>query len=735
MGGKAVALALVLVLIARHRNSRVRQGRFVLGICQRLISLCVQLVVLNPVWRIRRRIVELQHKLAVAPHLARGIGLVRRPVHRESVRPVGVPGDGDRLRRHRHARRHAADGGFAGDFRAAVRLHLDVLHLVAAVVARGEHRVVRRAHGRHRGGIGRVAADERLVRARAVIPADKPVARRGRRRRGDGRPRQLRRLCLAHRAIDLARDRRGRHIAVAIHIAHLELHSRHKARVVGRIASHRVAECPVVQDEAVGNPHKAAVLLLIPALEDIVLRVRFGRAVHHSARAHSVSGMVERRNVFTRHLNPFSGRIGNLPDIVLHNIADKARVVFPHVALAHLIRQFRLNRLQFAIFVIPALKGVARVCRRRHSDGFLLLREVADAICLCGLYIRFIFIDFHRAAGLGSRILAICLLHTGNKCLLPLPLRNEGQAHGIMFVQLDIVRCTPADHIALSILLLFKRISPIDDYEGLLIARSVKIIIAGHRMFTGENQRLVVCAYRVVVIRQLPACEAPALIRYAIGGLGRRVRRIGQDPLRSIWLEAVNIRGFFGACLSAVVSIAAVGVIGNHRALDEDEVQLNAGLNRSSRVGETSICIILRPRITRPTVPIGDEYLFAVARLVVDTRKGHTSFGEFHLEIQRNAALHIGVHILVRLHLILPHLLVIQRADDDCTAVRGGAGRQRVIDCKSDAVQKVAKGLPLIFFSRNGYKAKERLSLARRHRVPVIRLGKAAVCVPAVVRC
>ena len=444
--------------------------------------------------------------------------------------------------------------------------------------------------------------------------------------------------------------------------------------------------------------------------------------------------MVELRNVFTRHLNPFSGRIGNLPDIVLHNIADKARVVFPHVALAHLIRQLRLNRLQFAISVIPALKGVARVCRRRHSDGFLLLREVADAIYLCGLCIR--FIDCHRAAGLGSRILAICLLHTGNKCLLPLPLCNEGQAHSLLVVQRrDTARRAPAGHIALTILLLFKRISPIDDYEGLLIARIAKIIIAGHRMFIGENQRLVVCAYRVVVIRQLPACEAPALIRYAIGGLGRRVRRIGQDPLRSIWLEAVNIRGFFGACLPAVVSIAAVGVIGNHRALDEDEVQLNAGLNRSSRVGETSICIILRPRITRPTVPIGDEYLFAVARLVVDTCKGHTSFGEFHLEIQRNAALHIGVHILVRLHLILPHLLVIQRADDDCTAVRGGAGRQRVIDCKSDAVQKVAKGLPLIFFSRNGYKAKERLSLARRHRVPVISLGKAAVCVPAVVSC
>ena len=313
-----------------------------------------------------------------------------------------------------------------------------MLHRVAAVGARGEHRVVRFAHGRHGGGIGRVV----LVLVRAVIPADKPVARRGRRRRGDGRPRQLRRLCLAHRAIGLARNRGGRHNAVGIHIAHLELHSRHKARVVGRVAGHDIGEGQAVRGHhAVGNLHIFAVLNLVPALKGIVLRGLAGRAGDRRTRAHLIAGVIQHRDVCAlRHLDPVAVFVGDLADIPLLGCTGEAGLIGLHIALAHNVAQRILGGHQVPVRVVPALEFKAGIGRCRHGHGILHLCEVApaDAVALgrlqcCRLQhgfsvlVRCLDGYVNIAAFTGTLIDAFVLEH---RCvrLPPPPLGDEGQA-------------------------------------------------------------------------------------------------------------------------------------------------------------------------------------------------------------------------------------------------------------------------------------------------------------------
>ena len=149
----------------------------------------------------------------------------------------------------------------------------------------------------------------------------------------------------------------------------------------------------------------------------------------------------------------------------------------------------------------------------------------------------------------------------------------------------------------------------------------------------------------------------------------------------------------FRFTLAAVIGIAAIGVIGDHRTPDKDKVQVTGAvdLQLADEIPGAVRRYLLRPAAF---LIVGDEYRLTAASPVENARKGNTVrilLCDRRCEGQFDPIGHIGGHAMVNRHGKLELVLV----RNGCGAVGCAAGRQPPENFKVDPVQEVTVGVSL----------------------------------------
>ena len=236
-------------------------------------------------------------------------------------------------------------------------------------------------------------------------------------------------------------------------------------------------------------------------------------------------------------------------------------------------------------------------------------------------------------------------------------------------------------------------ILPADDQERLPCQHSggtrIERVVACHPMLAAIVLQQLHIAF---VIHQHPAGKAPVRIRRPLcGGLCRRMGGIWLDQDRDVVLdcrlEVVN--ALLRIALSAVIQIAAIGVIGDHRVLDKDEVQVARAVHHElADIIPGSVLRLLHRPVIRA---VGDKHRLLRARSVENAREDNI-VGILRRNCCRQRQLHrvgdIGGHAVLIRHKERRHVLPCNRRG----AIGSAAGCQVAENIEVDAVQEVAEG-------------------------------------------
>ena len=277
------------------------------------------------------------------------------------------------------------------------------------------------------------------------------------------------------------------------------------------------------------------------------------------------------------------------------------------------------NHLSVFVLRIPTDEFIAGIGNRGHRDpligcgviGFAAVFGIRTVV----IFVSFLHCDLHMAASVGIIETELYIIAgLGDKCLKPAPLRHQGHALVHIGVEKFFALILPEDavdgHIVTAVLDVLCQLDfPIQELEILrrIQARSIiEGIVAGHGVHSRNDQisQLVriysrnVCILRNIneVAGDLPAHELPAVVLTLcrVGNIGWTENILVTLALVIDRLEVVNIGILLIVeLLSDNVRFTAVGVVGDHGALEKHKVQIRCRGDGINLVGINYIAVFV----------------------------------------------------------------------------------------------------------------------------------------------